>query len=69
MAKATGDQIFRCKESFSMVLNGKEETVHKGSLAREGSDVLPGHEMYFEPMTVKYDVEQASAAPGEKRKR
>lgn len=60
--------IFVAKESFTVTLNGENHQVSAGKTrVRAGHPLLKGREMYFEPLTVQYDVEQATAKPGEKR--
>lgn len=47
------------------------ETVHKGDLIRKGHPIIKGREALFEPAQgyVRFEVEQTTAAPGEKRAR
>lgn len=60
--------IFVAKESFTVTLNGESIQVNQGrTRVRAGHPLLKGREMYFEPLTVQYDVETASARPGERR--
>lgn len=69
MAKQkAGGAIFQARESFSTILDGAPIAVVGGhTRVREGHPLLKGREHLFEPLTVDYDVEQATAAPGEKR--
>jgi hypothetical protein len=64
-------KILVAKESFTCALpDGTPVTVVKGQTRiREGESLLKDYEENFEPLTTQYDVEQATAAPGEKRKR
>lgn len=60
--------ILVAKESFIVKYDGQMVTVHQGvTRVRAGHPLTKGRESLFEPLTVDYDVEQASAAPGEKR--
>jgi len=69
--------IYVAKESFSALVDGEQVIVSKGiTRVRVGHPLLKGREQWFEPLTVQYDVkqptpkapvEQATAAPGEKR--
>lgn len=60
--------IFVAKESFTVTLNGESITVNKGQTrVRAGHPILKGREMYFEPLTVQFDVEAATSKPGEQR--
>jgi hypothetical protein len=65
----SGDAMFVAKESFVAIVGGVEERINKGDLVREGHAVLEGREKLFKPVEVQYDMEQATAAPGEKRAR
>lgn len=71
MAKVTKPQqgqILVAKESFSTVVDGVPVSVVAGQTrVREGHPLLKGREQFFELLTVHYDVEQATAAPGETR--
>lgn len=61
-------QVFVAKESFSTVYEGAPIMVSRGvTRVREGHPLLKGREGFFEPITVDYDVEQATDEPGEKR--
>lgn len=61
--------ILVAKDTLVIEYEGERVFFHKGkTLVREGHPMLKGIEEYFEPITVDYDtVEQATAAPGEKR--
>jgi hypothetical protein len=62
------NDIFVAKESFSVTLNGAPYAIHKGiDRVRKGHPILKGREHLFEPLSVQYDVEQATAAPSEQR--
>lgn len=62
MAKPTG-AIFQARVGF--VTNGR--VVRAGETVREGHPLLRSNPDKFEPFTVTYEVEQATAGPGEKR--
>lgn len=62
------DEILVAKESFSTEINGTPRVVTKGETFREGHPVIEGREEMFEPFKVDHELEQATAAPGEKRR-
>lgn len=68
MAKSTG-QIYVANESGVASVEGFGELVFtKGvTRVREGHPILKQLGHYFEPLTVQYEVEDTTAAPGEKR--
>lgn len=60
--------VYVCKESGAFEYDGDMVVVHKGvTRVRAGHPILDAHPELFEEITVHYDVEQATAAPGEKR--
>jgi hypothetical protein len=64
------DEILVAKETFTTELDGSPVVVQKGrTRVRAGHPLTEGREELFEPveLEVHYDVEQATAAPGEKR--
>lgn len=66
--KQSGGRIFVAKESFSFDQDGATVMVTAGrTRVREGHPILAGKEQFFEELVVDYEVEQATAAPGEKR--
>jgi hypothetical protein len=68
-ANNKGD-VYVARESGSAEVDGKVLTFTKGmTRVRAGHPLLKGREHLFDPIdtTVHYDVEQATAAPGEKR--
>lgn len=69
MASARKTEFFVARESFHADIDGVPTVVSKGEIARVGASVLDTHAGYFEPIDrhVRYDVEQATAAPGERR--
>lgn len=63
-------QIYVAKQTFTTEVDGTPVTVHAGiTRVREGHALLKGRSELFEPILVQYDVEQATAKPGEKRTR
>lgn len=69
MSKAKG--YFRANQGFATILDGENVFVQKGELVSAGHDLLKGREELFDPVEnfgrFDNDVEQATAAPGEKR--
>lgn len=64
--------ILRCKEAFSFDLDGVPQTVTVGALFDSADPVVQGRDRLFEPVDAFVErrhpvVEQATAAPGEKR--
>lgn len=61
--------LFQAKSEFAVEIDGVPTVVHRGELVREGHPLLKGRESLFEPYEakVRFDVEQATAAPGKKR--
>jgi hypothetical protein len=56
------------KESFAYRFNGEDHQFSAGQTrVRAGHPILEGIEHLFEPIKAHYEVEQATAAPGEKR--
>jgi hypothetical protein len=62
-------EIFVAKHGFACSLDGEEVRVAEGERVRRGHALLRDHADMFKPVDedVKYDVEQATAAPGELR--
>lgn len=56
-------------DSFFTMLNGEPVQVSKGDLVHPDHPLLKGREQLFRPARnhIRFDVEQATAAPGEKR--
>ena len=68
--KTHHSEIYVAKESFTAVVDGHEEHFREGvTRVRKGHQILRQLGDMFEPLSleVDYDVEQATAAPGEKR--
>jgi len=59
--------IVAAKHSFSVDINGAPRKVKRGETFREGHPVVEGREHLFKPFKVDNEIEQATAAPGEKR--
>ncbi len=61
--------IFIAKQTFWCTLDGEATLIRKDERVRDGHPLLRMHPENFEQVdtTVKYDVEQATAAPGEVR--
>lgn len=67
MAKS---DIYVATETFATEINGTPQVIHEGvTRVREGHDLLKRFPDWFAPADtgVDFDVEQATAAPGEKR--
>jgi hypothetical protein len=65
--KQHGRALFQARESF-VTEDGTH--VSRGELVREGHDMLAAYARFFKPAEPRFevpDVEQATAAPGEKR--
>lgn len=62
-------RLFVAKETMHVDDRGTPVIIHKGERIREGHRFLKGREASFEEQSVdaKYEVEQATQAPGEKR--
>lgn len=66
--------LLRCTEAFSVWTNGFPRVLRPGDVVEDTDPVVKGRGVYFEPVEVQVDrdralVEQASAAPGERRTR
>jgi len=65
MAKAAQ---YTVTESFVTTINGKEVEYHKGETVEPDDPALKRAPLHFEPLIIRArSVEQATAAPGEKR--
>lgn len=69
MPRRAEPDIYVVKNTFWVNLDGTATCVRKGEHVRRGHELLRSHRDMFEPVDaiVHYDVEQATAAPGEKR--
>ncbi len=74
MPAAKKPEYFRVKHAFGVMYQGEQITLGAGEYIPAGHDLLKqlgdeAVEEHFEPVTGfgRWDVEQATAAPGEKR--
>ena len=69
MARPKKIDLYQPKESFVTMFEGEQLSVSTRDLVRAGHPLLKGREDLFKPAenVVRFDVEQATAAPGEKR--
>jgi hypothetical protein len=60
---------YRAKWAFGVRYEGEQITIDKGEIVRAGHPLLRGRMEHFEPAESfgRFDVEQATAAPGERR--
>lgn len=60
---------YRAKEGFVTMFDGEQISVAAGEIVRAGHPLLKRREEHFVPVENfgRFDVEQATAAPGEKR--
>lgn len=66
---ASQGRIYVARESFVTELDGVPVTVVAGTTrVREGHKLMEGREQFFELLKVHYEVERATAAPGEVRR-
>jgi hypothetical protein len=62
------DAIVVARESGSMLVDGEMFDFKRGiTRFRASHPAVKANPQFFEPIRVHYDVEQATAAPGEKR--
>ena len=60
--------VYVATASFEAFVDGERVLVQRGKTrVRDGHPILKGREHLFVPQTVRFDVEQATQAPGEKR--
>jgi hypothetical protein len=62
------DEIYEARESFATELDGEQISVSAGERIREGHPLIVANPARFKPLHIKYEVEQATAAPSEKRR-
>ena len=62
-------ELYMANESFVVTLDREIVSVKKGDLVRAGHPLLKGRERFFTRAEnyVRFDMEQATAAPGESR--
>ncbi len=67
--KTSGPLRYRAKHAFGVRYEGEQLTIPEGEIVRAGHPLLKGLEEHFEPVESfgRFDVEQATAAPGERR--
>lgn len=64
------DDVYVATDTFATEINGVPQVIHEGiTRVRAGHELLKRFPDWFAPVDtgVDYDVEQATAAPGEKR--
>jgi hypothetical protein len=66
MAKA---ELYMANQSAATIVDGENVFVKEGDLVRAGHPILKGRDWLFVPAEgyVRFDTEQATSAPGEKR--
>jgi len=72
MAKKSATGYYRANQGFSTILDGESLFVQKGELVHSGHPLLKGREDLFDPADNfgrfdRPEVEEATAAPGQKR--
>lgn len=62
-------EYFQAVESFVTMLDGEPTQVSAGDLVHPDHPILKGRAQLFKPAKnyIRFDVEQATAGPGEKR--
>lgn len=71
---AADRRLFSARRNFVAILDGSTVTIASGQVVDEGDPILKGRAALFEEFVPKVrsypgQVEQATAAPGEKRNR
>lgn len=73
-ANAAGGELFAARTAFATTLNGETVIIQPGQVVDASDPILKGRAELFEPFAPKIRkyqgqavVEQATAAPGEKR--
>jgi hypothetical protein len=72
MAASKKPAYYRARHAFGVMYDGEQMTVNAGEIVSAGHPIMEGREEHFEPVENfgRWDashVEQATAAPGEKR--
>lgn len=70
--KQAGGELFVARSAFACTLDGQTLIIQPGQVVDANDPILKGRETLFEPFAPKVRnypgrVEQATAAPGEKR--
>ncbi len=65
--RQTSPDLFECVSGFACDYDGQQIVVSIGQRVRAGHPILAGREEFFRPLEIHYDIEQATASPGEKR--
>jgi hypothetical protein len=66
--RSAAGKIFTPKESFYVTIDGAPKLLRKDvDRVREGHPLYEAHKENFVELSVEYDIEQATAAPGEVR--
>lgn len=65
--QAVGRDVYVPIDGFVAEIDGVDVTFTKHTYVREGHWILDKYPELFHPVRVTYDVEQATAAPGERR--
>ncbi len=61
-------QVLIATETFACTFGGADHVFQAGvTRVRAGHPILKGIEHLFKPVDAHYEIEQATAAPGEKR--
>lgn len=63
-----GNDIYVANTAGALNFDGQEVVIQKGvTRVRAGHGLLKKYPQYFDPIKIHFDVEQASARPGEQR--
>lgn len=70
MPRRAEPDIYICKEQFHAEIDGEQVFIPRGRRVRRGDALARAYPEYFEPADAGLPpVEQATAAPGERRER
>lgn len=62
------NEIFVATESAALYVGGERYLIHKGKTrVRSGHPLLKNNSRFFGPLDVDFDVEDATARPGQRR--
>jgi hypothetical protein len=69
MPRIKQPDLFVAKDGFHCEIDGERLFIPKGERVRSGHELIRRYRDYFKPADagIRYDVEQATAAPGERR--